>query len=224
MRPLLSVATVVSPRNQPDPALIAELATDSVDVELHDDGATSLLAIGRARPDVVIVPTDVHGVDLLDYVDAVRRAGLPVIVALADPADNGLAVTALDHGARSILGLPLSARDLETQARLAVPDPPQRTRLQAGALTMDLLSHRVSVDGRDVYLSAREFQLLQVLLASDRVVSADELAELASGLPEASVQGIRVMIGRIRRKLEDGSGTGTSPLETVRGVGYRITR
>jgi two-component system response regulator PhoP len=87
---------------------------------------------------------------------------------------------------------------------------------------MDLLSHRVAVDGTDVYLSAREFQLLQVLLAEDRVVSADELAELASGLPEASVQGIRVMIGRIRRKLEGRAGT--TVLETVRGVGYRITR
>ena len=224
MRPPLSVATVVSPRNRPAPALVAELATDLVDLELHEDAAASLLAIGRARPDAVVVPTDVHGVDLLDYVDAVRSSGLPVIVALADTADNALAVTALDHGARSILGLPLPARDLEAHARIAVPDPPQRTRLQAGPLTMDLLSHRVSVDGRDVYLSAREFQLLQVLLASDRVVSADELAELASGLPEASVQGIRVMIGRIRRKLEDGSGPGTSPLETVRGVGYRITR
>jgi DNA-binding response OmpR family regulator len=45
---------------------------------------------------------------------------------------------------------------------------------------------------------------------------------MASGLPATSVQGIRVMIGRIRRKLE-GSST-TSVLETVRGVGYRITR
>ena len=221
MRPPITVATVVSPRNQPTETLRGALADDLVDLELHHDAATSLLAIGRARPDVVVVPTDVHGIDLLDYVDAVHSAGLPVLVGLAADADKAVAVRALDHGARCILALPLGARELEHEARHAVPDPAPRTRLTAGALTMDLLSHRVAVDGTDVYLSAREFHLLQVLLAEDRVVSADELAELASGLPEASVQGIRVMIGRIRRKLEHG---GAPVLETVRGVGYRITR
>ncbi|MDH6180057.1 two-component system OmpR family response regulator [Microbacteriaceae bacterium SG_E_30_P1] len=221
MRPQLLIATVVSTRNQPTEALVTDLAVDGIDLELHDDGANSLLSIGRSHPDVVVVPTDVHGVDLLDYVDAVRRTGLPILVALADDTHKAVAVEALDHGARCILGLPLGARELEQQARLAAPEPASRTTLQAGSLTMDLLSHRVSVDGKDVYLSAREFQLLQVLLAADRVMSADELAEVASDLPAASVQGIRVMIGRIRRKLE---GSGHSVLETVRGVGYRITR
>lgn len=220
----LNVATVCSARNQPSATLIDTLAASEITLELHEEGATSLLSIGRARPDVVIVPTDVLGVDLIDYVDAVRHADIPVLVALAHPGDNSLAVAALDRGARCILGLPLGAREVETEVRLAVPNPPERTRLQAGALTMDLLSHRVSVDGQDVYLSAREFQLLQLLLAADRVVSADELAEMASGLPEASVQGIRVMIGRIRRKLEGSTHTGVHVLETVRGVGYRISR
>ncbi len=224
MHPPLNVATVCSALNQPTPALIEALAAADITLDLHDEGATSLLSIGRARPDVVIVPTDVHGVDLIDYVDAVRRAELPVIVALARPEDNSLAVAALDRGARCILGVPLGARDVEAEVRLAVPKPPERTRLRAGSLTMDLLSHRVSMDGKDVYLSAREFQLLQLLLAADRVVSADELAEMASGLPEASVQGIRVMIGRIRRKLEGSTNTGAHVLETVRGVGYRISR
>lgn len=224
MRLPLVVATVCSVRNHPTPEDLDTLAAAEIELVLHDDGATSLLAIGRARPDLVVVPTDVRGVDLIEYVEAVRRADLPVIIGLADAADNALAVDALDHGARSILALPFGVRELEAEARLAVPNPPARTTLHAGALTMDLLSHRVSVDGRDVYLSAREFSLLQLLLAADRVVSADELAELASGLPEASVQGIRVMIGRIRRKLE-GTGPLTTPvLETVRGVGYRISR
>jgi DNA-binding response OmpR family regulator len=218
----LVVTTVASARNQPSDALIASLAAADITLEVHADGATSLLAIGRARPDAVIVPTDVHGVDLMDYVDAVRHVDLPVMVAIASPEHNGVAVAALDRGARCILGLPLGPRDVEAEVRLAVPHPLQRTRLQAGSLTMDLLSHRVSVDGEDIYLSAREFHLLQLLLAADRVLSADELAEMASGLPATSVQGIRVMIGRIRRKLE-GSST-TSVLETVRGVGYRITR
>lgn len=224
MRLPLVVATVCSVRNRPSAPTIETLAAAEIELVQHDDGATSLLAIGRARPDLVVVPTDVRGVDLLEYVEAVRRADLPVIIGLADASHNTIAVEALDHGARSILALPFGARELEAEARLAVPNPPPRTTLHAGSLTMDLLSHRVSVDGRDVYLSAREFQLLQLLLAADRVVSADELAELASGLPEASVQGIRVMIGRIRRKLE-GTGPLTTPvLETVRGVGYRISR
>ncbi|MGX5681895.1 response regulator transcription factor [Schumannella luteola] len=224
MRLPLVVATVCSERNRPSAQTIETLAAAEIELVQHDDGATSLLAMGRARPDLVVVPTDVHGVDLIEYVEAVRRADLPVIVGLADAAGNAVAVAALDHGARSILALPFGARELENEARLAVPNPAPRTTLHAGSLTMDLLSHRVSVDGRDVYLSAREFQLLQLLLAADRVVSADELAELAPGLPEASVQGIRVMIGRIRRKLE-GTGPLTTPvLETVRGVGYRITR
>lgn len=224
MRLQLVVATVCSARNRPSQNTVDALAAAEIVLEQHDEGATSLLAIGRARPDLVVVPTDVHGVDLIEYIEAVRHADIPVIVGLADAGDNSIAVAALDHGARSILALPFGARELETEARLAVPHPSTRTTLQAGALTMDLLSHRVSVDGRDVYLSAREFQLLQLLLAADRVVSADELAELASGLPEASVQGIRVMIGRIRRKLEGGAASGAPVLETVRGVGYRITR
>ena len=224
MRPLLSVATVVSPRHQPTATLIADLANVDIAVHVHDDGASSLLAIGRALPDLIVVPTDVHGVDLLDYIDAVRHGGIPVMVGLAHDDDKAVAVAALERGARCILGMPLVAREVEAEARAAVPQPRSRTTLQAGNLTMDLLSHKVSVDGRDVYLSAREFELLQLLLAADRVVSADELAEMASGLTDASVQGIRVMIGRIRRKLGGPTPTGPVALETVRGVGYRITR
>ena len=56
MRPLLTVATVVSPHHQPTATLIAELANADISVDVHEDGASSLLAIGRALPDLVVVP------------------------------------------------------------------------------------------------------------------------------------------------------------------------
>lgn len=222
MTTLRRVVSVATPANPRDAALVTRLAENGVALEHCDDATLALLDIGRTSPQLVIVPTDVTGIEPRAMIEAVAHRSIAVLVALGPaPADSAIAVDALDHGAAAIVGLPLSASDIESALARYTRD--RADVLRAGELVMDLDAHRVSVSGQDVPLSAREFDLLRRLLESPRqLVSIDELEQLAASDSPGSLTAMRVMIARIRRKLESTSPEGERLVQTVRGVGYRI--
>lgn len=87
--------------------------------------------------------------------------------------------------------------------------------LQVGSIGIDLLRRQVTISGRTVSLSAREFSLLQAL--AGQVLSRQELLSMAWGMdfdPQANL--VDVYVGYLRRKL------GESTIETIRGAGYRL--
>lgn len=216
------VVTVVTSANARDEALAIRLAERGVALEYCDDATSALMSIGRSSPQLVIVPTDVVGIEPLAMIEALAHQPIAVLVALApEPASSAIAVGALDRGAAAIVGLPLSITEIEAALSRHTRDRAQV--LRAGELVMDLDAYRVTVRGHEVQLSAREFALLRRLLESPRhLVSLDELETLAASESPGSLTAIRVMIARIRRKLESISPEGERLVETVRGVGYRI--
>jgi DNA-binding response OmpR family regulator len=95
-------------------------------------------------------------------------------------------------------------------------------RLVAGAITVDPAARTVSVDGRDVELTAREFDLLAFLLRHrDRVFRRDELLEHVWGYRVGETATVTVHIRRLRTKIEPDPSR-PRHLETVWGVGYRF--
>lgn len=212
------VVTIATAANSVSRGIVDELAGRAIDLDVLPDAVSAVLAIGRSAPGLVVIPTDVVGVDLSALVATITRGGTPVVIAVAADG-HGDAVACLDAGADALVGLPLSVSEIERSARRLAKDHPEQ--LWAGDLVMDVAAHRVTIGDHEVHLSHREFLLLQRLLENrGQLVGLSELETIAESDSPASLASVRVMIGRIRRKL--GPGTGDRLVATVRGVGYRI--
>ena len=106
----------------------------------------------------------------------------------------------------------------ETRKRHFSDSGPAETELSAGGYRLDLRSRRVTVHGREVDLSAREFRLLEIFMGNPgQVLSREQLLDHAWGFdfdPGSNV--VDVYVGYLRRKL------GAEAITTVRGMGYRF--
>jgi two-component system, OmpR family, copper resistance phosphate regulon response regulator CusR len=189
---------------------------------VHSSTGEEGLAMAQ-QPDVDLVVLDL-GLPDLDGTEVLRRlsaggADVPVIVLTArgELPDR---VEGLDQGADDYLAKPFAFEELlaRIRARLRRRDGEQAMVLHAGGLALDLRTRRIRVDDREVELTAREFELMEMLMRHrGEVLSRERLLSRVWGLefdPGSNV--VDVYIGHLRRKLGEGS------IETVRGAGYRL--
>jgi two-component system phosphate regulon response regulator PhoB len=209
-----------------------QLEADGFAVSEAADGAAALESIERERPDLVVLDLSLPGVGGLDVLRAVRgreRAGstapLPVIV-LSGRSGETDRIVGLDLGADDYLVKPFSPGELAARVRSVLrrarPAPAAR-QLRRG-LWVDETSRDVTVDGRAVELTAKEFDLLAFLARHPRQVftRAQLLQNVWSS--DRSWQGeatVTEHVHRLRQKLGPGA-SGQRLLQTVRGVGYRM--
>jgi DNA-binding response OmpR family regulator len=191
-------------------------------------GEDGLDRLRDGRVDVVILDVMLPGVDGFDVLAAIRAIdpSLPVIMLTArgEIADR---VRGLDLGATDYLVKPFSFAELAARIRAhtrpTTDDQPSAAALHVGALTLDLLAREAEVGGSRISLSAREFALLAYLMRHPgQVLSRQQILDGVWGYcfdPRSNL--VDVYIGYLRRKLSDG---GRSPIETVRGMGYRLSR
>lgn len=119
---------------------------------------------------------------------------------------------------------PFSFEELLARVRAQLRAPGQREAsvLEAADIRMDLRTRRVERAGREVQLTAREFDLLAYLMRHpDQVLSREQVLNAVWGFDfDPGTKVLEVYIGYLRRKL--GDAPSTDPIETVRGVGYRL--
>lgn len=205
-----------------------DLVSAGVDFVGHRDAAELLVSLTSDAPDVVLTPASPTGVSLDALVSVVHRwTSIPVVVGIQmDADDNSEAAHALDAGANALLPVPFTAEELRRcLSGLGLPSTPQSPGVTVGELEIDTAAHRVSYAGADVRLTHREFSVLHsIAMKSPRLVSPQDIARQFSPDvdPEVGARAVRVMIGSIRAKLGAVSDRGLSPIETVRGVGYRV--
>jgi DNA-binding response OmpR family regulator len=163
-----------------------------------------------------------NGLQVLDAIRA-RKPELPVIVLTARGAIEQK-VEGLDRGANDYVTKPFSFDELlaRVRAQLRMPTQREASVLEAGDIHLDLRTRRVERDGREVRLTAREFELLAYLARHpDQVLSREQILNAVWGFDfDPGTKVLEVYIGYLRRKL--GGGDGTGPIETVRNVGYRL--
>ena len=145
----------------------------------------------------------------------------PIIILTARPSATDT-VVGLNSGADDYMRKPFSFDELLARVRLRLRpvarDVDSPLTLSHGVISLDLTTRRVSVDGRAIDLSSREFALLQTFLRRPgQVLSCQQLLSAAWGLdfdPGSNI--VDVYVRNLRRKI------GAEALETVRGSGYRL--
>jgi DNA-binding response OmpR family regulator len=198
------------------------LRREGMAVDVVHDGNDALSHLALTRYDVVVLDRDlpgVHGDEICRRLAAGRSPSRILMLTAA----GGLRerVEGLDLGADDYLAKPfdfpeLTARVRALGRRAAVPLPPT---LECGAIRLDPSSRVASRAGQRLILSAKEFAVLEYLLASaGRVVSAEELLERVwDEAADPFTTAVKQTIFRLRAKL------GAPPaIHTVREGGYRI--
>ncbi len=207
--------------------ITAYLERDGFRVTGVSDGAAALRWLAVGRPDLVVLDLMLPAVDGLSVLAQLRRtaAGPPVIVVTARGEEPDR-VLGLELGADDYVVKPLSPRELVARVNsvLRRARPTAATRVVHGSLVIDGPSREVTIDGRLVPLTAREFDLLAFLAAAPRQVFSR--AELLDRVWQSSADyqdpsTVTVHIRRLRHKIE------TDPdqprhLVNVWGVGYRF--
>ena len=186
------------------------------------DGASALAAASPENFDLVILDLGLPDLDGLDVLAQIRgeHGQLPVVILTArdDISDK---VTGLDRGADDYVTKPFRFEELlaRVRARLRLSATPEVTVLKMGGVELDLRSRQAKVEGRAVELSAREFAMLETFMAHPgQVLTREQLLSHVWGYdfdPGSNV--VDVYVRYLRRKL------GEETIETVRGVGYRMS-
>ena len=210
-----------------DPAL-----ADSTARALRSQGwAVDVTARGEPVPlsvrqdpyDLVILDIGLPGIDGFETLRRVRAQGsaTPVLMLTARDAVEDR-VRGLDAGADDYLVKPFALTELLARARVLHRRAQARidATLTLGRLKMDLDAKRAFVDAQPLELSAREWSVLEYLLArAGKVVAKEQILQAVAGWDEAiSENAIEVYVSRLRAKL-DAAGV---RIRTVRGFGYLL--
>ena len=213
-----------------DPAIAEPLARalgrEGYDVVVHDNGQGAI--DGAAQADLVVLDLGLPDMDGLDVARALRNRGLTVpILVLTARADEVDLVVGLDAGADDYVTKPFRLAELLARVRALLRrthgDPVDEDELHAQNIRIDVAAHRAFQDDRELHLTAKEFELLRVLVAAaGTVVSRDSLMREVWGAdPNGSTKTLDMHVSWLRRKLGDDANA-PRYISSVRGMGFRF--
>jgi two-component system, OmpR family, KDP operon response regulator KdpE len=200
-------------------------------VDDADDAASAIARWEARRPDVILLDLGLPDRDGTDVIRRVRREALTPILVLSARDAERTKVDALELGADDYVTKPFGTAELLARLRAllrrsAGPAADALGRVAVGPLVLDAGRHDVTVGGRAVDLTPREFEVLRVLLMHQgRLVTRGRLLRAVWG---EAYQGedhyVHVYVSQVRRKLNaaDPNGALRDLIVTEPGVGYRV--
>ena len=185
-------------------------------------------ALKNETPELILLDIMLPGEDGMELLSDIRKnsktKNVPVIMLTAKGAEYDK-VSALDMGADDYVTKPFGMMELVSRIRAVLrrsirgknTDEPV---LSTGKIKMDVLRHKVTVNGKEVVLTLKEFELLKKLILNLGVVlTREQLLEDIWGYNfDGETRTVDVHVRSLRQKL----GKAGDRIETVRGVGYRI--
>ncbi len=200
-------------------SLVRGLRRAGYEVSAVETGRAALTS--SPLPDVVLLDLGLPDMDGIEVCRLLRRRGDPAIIVVTARGEEGDRVAALDDGADDYMVKPFGLAELLARIRAVLRRTrPQESRsLVHGPLVVDTRSRRVLVEGREIALTPKEFDILQCLaLDPGRVVTRQEILEQAWDAHwYGPTKVLDVHMAALRRKL------GIAGLvETVYGRGFRL--
>lgn len=201
--------------------LTAVLKGSGYAVDLVTDGQSAEAALATASYDLVILDLTLPDMDGLDVLKELRqqRKDCAVLVLTARGALDDR-VKGLDLGADDYMTKPFEVPELEARVRVLLRRRAglRSSKLDYGALSLDLSARQVSLDGERIELPARELNVLEALfLKAEQVVSKQQIIEsLADFDDDISENAVEQYVSRLRKRLEPYG----LKIRTARGLGY----
>jgi len=203
-----------------------QLEAEGYVVDTCGDGNEGLYLATEYPLDAAIIDLGLPGLSGIDVIKRLRESGstLPILILTARGRWQDK-VEGLEAGGDDYLVKPFQMEELLARLKALLRRAAGSTQntLQLGPIKLDFAAQKTLLDGNELELTTFEYRLLEYLVKRrDRVVPKDELADyLYPHDEDRDSNVIEVLIGRLRRKL-DPAGT-LSPIETLRGRGYRFT-
>ncbi len=209
-------------------ALSFMLEREGFDVAVAVDGRAALAEYERHGADLVLLDLMLPGLSGTEVCRALRqRSSVPVIMLTARDSEIDK-VVGLELGADDYVTKPFSARELVARIRAVLrrhseTEEPLTAALEAGPVRMDVERHVVTVDGTQVALPLKEFELLEMFLRNaGRVLTRSQLIDRVWGSDYVGdTKTLDVHVKRLRTKIETEPGN-PRHLVTVRGLGYKF--
>ena len=190
------------------------------------DGDEGLALHARHDPDLVVLDLMLPGIDGFEVCREIRRRGPTPVLMLTARTDDIDAIVGLELGADDYVTKPFNPRALVARVKAIL----RRTAttasgarpIEVGPLRIDPRRREAHVDERRLELRAREFDLLAALARDPGVVlTRDALLEDVWGTDfPGETRTVDVHVAELRKKLGDDG----PPIETVRGLGYRLVQ
>jgi len=204
--------------------LRAALSAQGYDVRTANDPEEGLRLFGDWPPDLVITDLMMPTMSGVEVCRMIRTRSTTPVLVLSVREHERSKVEALDAGADDYVTKPFSIQELLARVRAHLRRAPERTTaaLEAGDFVIDTQAHTVTVQGKPIHLTPKEFDLLLHLARNaGKVMTHRALLTVVWGAQSAhQPEYLRVFVGQLRKKLE--GETGRQYIQTEPWVGYRF--
>ncbi|SFI20666.1 MULTISPECIES: response regulator transcription factor [Microbacterium] len=205
------------------------LRREGFEVDIAEDGPSALDAFATRGADIVLLDLMLPGMPGTEVCRVIRSTSTTPIIMLTAKDSEVDIVVGLELGADDYVTKPYSSRELLARMRAVLrradtadTDVSERV-LEGGRVTIDIDRHTVAVDGREIAMPLKEFELLEVLVRNaGRVLTRGQLIDRVWGTDYfGDTKTLDVHIKRIRSRIEENPSEPVMLL-TVRGLGYRF--
>ena len=206
--------------------VVYTLNTPGMDARGFEDGKSFMEALAFETPELILLDIMLPGEDGLSLLKKLKNSAktkeIPVIMVTAKGAEYDK-VVGLDGGADDYVTKPFGMMELVSRIKAVLrrtKKEKEEGQYSVGSLSMDLKKHVVFVDGKQVTLTLKEFELLGRLVQNQNIVlTRDRLLEEVWGYDfDGETRTVDVHVRTLRQKL----GSAGDMIQTVRGVGYRL--
>jgi two-component system KDP operon response regulator KdpE len=218
---------VVDDESQITRVLRTTLSAQGYEIRVANDGETALEMARDFAPDLVITDLAMPNMNGIELCRNLRRVSQVPILVLSVRGEERSKVEALDSGADDYITKPFSTGELLARVRAALrrspPTSEPKTRIEEGDFRIDLDARSVTVAGREIRLTPKEFEVLFYMAQHPRKVLTHRAILNAVWGSNSMEQNeyLRVFVGQLRKKLEVDA---SSPkyILTEPWVGYRF--
>lgn len=206
--------------------VVYTLNTTGMEARGFEDGKSFMEALAFETPELILLDIMLPGEDGLSLLKKLKNSAktkeIPVIMVTAKGAEYDK-VVGLDGGADDYVTKPFGMMELVSRIKAVLrrtKKEKEEGQYSVGNLSMDLKKHVVFVDGKQVTLTLKEFELLGRLVQNHNIVlTRDRLLEEVWGYDfDGETRTVDVHVRILRQKL----GSAGDMIQTVRGVGYRL--